>query len=107
MTNAFHFPAGRRTFMNLLAGALGSVAAPAQVFAQTSGLSSIKIATIGAGHESGALGTLFAKLGHPVMFSSRHPEELKDLVSAAGPNSRAGTVAEAVAFGTVVLLVVP
>jgi predicted dinucleotide-binding enzyme len=95
--------------MDLLAGglALASVAAPAGAFAQTSNLSSIKIATIGAGHEGGALGTLFAKLGHPVMFSSRHPEELKDLVTAAGSTARAGTVAEAVAFGEVIFLVVP
>ena len=42
-------------------------------FAQTASLSSIKIATIGAGHEGGALGMIFAKLGHPVMFLSRHP----------------------------------
>src|SRR4029077_11584600 len=51
--------------------------------------------------------TLFAKAGHPVMFSSRHPEELKDLVASAGPSAKAGTVADAVAFGDVVLLVVP
>jgi predicted dinucleotide-binding enzyme len=41
------------------------------------------------------------------MFSSRNPDELKDLVTAAGPNARAGTVAQAVAFGDVVFLVVP
>lgn len=105
MTNAF--PASRRTFMDLAAGALALVAMPANAFGQASGLSSIKIATIGAGHEGGSLGTLFAKLGHPVMFSSRHPEELKDLVAAAGPTARAGTVAEAVAFGDVIFLVVP
>ncbi len=109
MTNAFPFPANRRTFMDLLAGglALASVAAPGGAFAQASGLSSIKIATIGAGREGGALGTLYAKLGHPVMFSSRHPEELKDLVAAAGPTARVGTTAEAVAFGEVIFLVVP
>ena len=67
----------------------------------------MKIATIGAGREGGTLGTLFAKAGHPVMFSSRKPEELKDLVASAGPTARAGTVAEAVEFGEVVLLVVP
>ena len=67
----------------------------------------VKIATIGAGREGGALGTLFAKAGHPVMFSSRHPEQLNDLVAAAGPLAKAGTVAEAVAFADVVLLVVP
>jgi len=107
MTNAFPFSPSRRTVLDLLAAALGSVAAPAGAFAQASGLSSMKIATIGAGREGGALGTLFAKLGHPVMFSSRHPEELKDLVAAAGPTARAGTTAEAVAFGEVILLVVP
>ena len=34
----------------------------------------LKIATIGAGREGGALGTRFAKEGYPVMFSSRNPE---------------------------------
>ena len=109
MTNASPFFASRRTFMDILAGGLvlTSIAAPSGAFAQAPALSSIKIATIGAGREGGALGTLFAKLGHPVMFSSRHPEELKDLVAGAGPTARAGTTAEAVAFGDVIFLVVP
>jgi hypothetical protein len=34
-----------------------------------------KIATIGAGREGGSLGTLFAKDGFQVMFSSRDPEQ--------------------------------
>jgi hypothetical protein len=108
MTNASSYFASRREFIDLLTGGLALAStAPTGAFAQASSLSSIKIATIGAGHEGGALGTLFAKLGHPVMFSSRHPEELKELVAAAGPNARAGTVAEAVAFGEVIFLVVP
>ena len=107
MTNASSFCASRREFMDLLAAALASVAAPTAAFAQASSLPKMKIATIGAGREGGALGTLFAKLGHPVLFSSRHPEELKDLVAAAGPTARAGTTAEAVAFGEVIFLVVP
>ena len=41
------------------------------------------------------------------MFSSRHPEQLNDLVAAAGPLTKAGTVEQAIAFGDVVLLVVP
>ena len=43
------------------------------------------------------------------MFSSRNPEGLKDLVTAAGPNAKAGTVAgeRALLFGDVVLIVVP
>src|SRR5471032_554041 len=105
MINFSHSPASRRTVMQVLGGLVLAAAAPGSAFAQS--LTSIKIATIGAGHEGGSLGTLFAKLGHPVMFSSRNPAELKDLVAAAGPTARAGTVAEAVAFGDVIFLVVP
>jgi 8-hydroxy-5-deazaflavin:NADPH oxidoreductase len=105
MKNVSLFPASRRTFMDVLGGLVLAAALPVGAFGQS--LSSTKIATIGAGHEGGSIGTLFAKLGHPVMFSSQHPEQLKDLVAAAGPTARAGTVAEAVAFGDVVFLVVP
>ena len=82
-------------------------ASPLAALAQTGGTASLKIATIGAGREGGALGTCFAKAGHPVMFSSRHPQQLTGLVSSAGANAKAGTVAEAVAFGDIVLLIVP
>ena len=41
------------------------------------------------------------------MFSSRHPEELKGLVAGLGPLARAGTVEQAIAFGDVVVIVVP
>jgi len=100
----------RRAFLHaggagIAAGLLGLKAMGAA--AQGAGIASLKIATIGAGREGGALGTLFAKKGHAVMFSSRHPEDLKDLVAAAGPTAQAGTVEQAVAFGEVVLLVVP
>jgi hypothetical protein len=53
------------------------------------------------------LGALFVKAGHPVMFSSRHPDTLKGLIDELGPLARAGTVAEAVEFGDVVMVVVP
>lgn len=66
-----------------------------------------KIATIGAGREGGALGSCFARDGFQVMFSSRNPDGLKDLVASAGPNAKAGTVEQAVAFGDVILIVVP
>jgi predicted dinucleotide-binding enzyme len=100
----------RRVFIDLLIGGvtLGAMtSAPLAALAQAAGGERIKIATIGAGREGGAIGTLFAKLGHPVMFSSRNPDQLKDLVAGAGPNARAGAVADAVAFGEVILLVVP
>jgi predicted dinucleotide-binding enzyme len=102
MTDAFYL--SRRRTLDVLAAAL--VLGPASK-ALAQNLSALKIATIGAGNEGGTLGTIFAKLGHPVMFSSRHPDQLKDLVAAAGPNARAGSVADAVAFGDVIFLVVP
>jgi len=67
----------------------------------------LKIGSIGAGHIGGTLGTLWVQAGHPVMFSSRHPEELKGLVDGLGPLAHAGTVQEAIAFGDVALLAVP
>jgi 8-hydroxy-5-deazaflavin:NADPH oxidoreductase len=105
MTNAVSLD--RRDFFGLALGglALGMAAmSPSAARAQTAKL---KIATIGAGREGGALGTLFAKEGHPVMFSSRNPDSLKDLVASAGPNAQAGTVAQAVAFADVVVIAVP
>lgn len=67
----------------------------------------IKIATIGSGHLGGTIGELLARAGHPVFFSSRHPEELKSLVAESGPNARAGTVEDAIRFADVILLAVP
>ena len=104
------FELRRRDFFELAAGGLvlgAAGMAPLAVLAQTAGAAPLKIATIGAGREGGALGTAFAKHGHPVMFSSRNPDTLKDLVASAGPTAQAGTVEQAVAFGDVVLIVVP
>jgi predicted dinucleotide-binding enzyme len=51
------------------------------------------IGIIGAGNIGGAVGALWVKSGHPVMFSSRNPDELKDMVAELGPLAHAGTVA--------------
>jgi 8-hydroxy-5-deazaflavin:NADPH oxidoreductase len=105
-----YFEFDRRRFLGLAAGGVAASAAwtaPFAAFAQAAGDAPLKIATIGAGREGGALGTLFAKQGRPVMFSSRHPEQLKDLVASAGPTAQAAAIEQAVAFGDVVLLVVP
>jgi predicted dinucleotide-binding enzyme len=74
--------------------------------AQATG-SPLKIGIVGAGREGSALGALFVKAGHPVTFSSRHPEELKSLVAGLGPLAQAGTVEEAIAFGDAVVIVIP
>jgi predicted dinucleotide-binding enzyme len=66
-----------------------------------------KIGIVGSGNIGGTLGTLLAKAGYEVFFSSRHPDALKNLVKTAGPRSRAGNVAEAIAFGDVIVLSLP
>ncbi|MHB8844029.1 MAG: NADPH-dependent F420 reductase [Nitrospirota bacterium] len=66
-----------------------------------------KIGIIGSGHIGGNLGVMLAKAGYEVVFSSRHPERLKGLVKEAGQKACAGTVAEAAAFGDVIVLSLP
>jgi len=52
--------------------------------AQTNG-GKLPIGTIGAGRIGSTIGGLWVKSGHKVLFSSRHLEELKDLVAGLGP----------------------
>jgi predicted dinucleotide-binding enzyme len=86
---------------------LQTVLRPATVLGQTAAGSKMKIGIIGAGHIGGTIGELWVKAGHPVFFSSRHPEELKDLVARLGSLAQAGTVNQAIGFGDVVFLAVP
>ena len=101
---------GRRNFLQLAGYGLGVLilaARPARARAQTNTGAPLKIGSVGAGRMGGALGALFVKAGHPVMFSSRHPENLKDLAQRLGPLAQVGAVEQAVAFGDVVVMVVP
>jgi 8-hydroxy-5-deazaflavin:NADPH oxidoreductase len=101
---------GRRRFLQLAGYGLGAAvlaAGPARAGAQTATTPPLKIGMVGAGRMGGALGALFVKAEHPVMFSSRHPENLKDLTTRLGPLAHAGPVEQAVAFGDVVVMVVP
>ena len=98
----------RRFFLRIAAsGAALLGLAPFRALAQPAGGAPLKIGMVGSGREGGALGTAFVKAGHQVMFSSRHPEQLKGLVDSLGPRAQAGTVEQAIAFGDVVAIVVP
>jgi predicted dinucleotide-binding enzyme len=88
----------------LLTAAAMLAAMPLDAFAQ---FAPLKIGIIGAGNIGGTIGQLWAKAGHKVFYSSRHPDELKPLVETTGPNAQAGTVAQAVAFGDVIFIAVP
>lgn len=91
----------------LLAAALsaGTLAAlPRFAHAQSPGL---KIGIIGAGRIGGTLAEHWAKAGHELFISSRHPEQLKPLATRLGPKVRVGTPEQAAAFGDVLLISVP
>jgi predicted dinucleotide-binding enzyme len=97
----------RRTFTTLLlaTAALGTL--PGLRTRVASAQEPLRIGIIGSGQIGGAVGKRWAEAGHQILFSSRNPEELAPLVAEAGTNTRAGTVAEAVAFGDVILIAVP
>src|ERR1700722_5350690 len=67
----------------------------------------MRIGIIGSGHVGSALGGVWAKAGHEVMFSSRNLDNDKKLAAEVGANARAGTPQEAAAFGQVILFAVP
>jgi hypothetical protein len=66
-----------------------------------------RIGIIGSGDLGGALGLKWAEAGHQILFSSRNPDTLGDLVTQAGAGARAGFPAEAAEFGEVVFIAVP
>jgi predicted dinucleotide-binding enzyme len=88
---------GRRSALLM---ALAAVATPTVAAPQT-------IAAVGSGKVGAALGSAWIKAGHKVVFSSRRPDSLKDLVAGLGASASAATVKDAIAASTVVLLAVP
>ncbi len=97
----------RRGLLGLGTGLALLAISPGRAFAQASAGSKINIGVIGSGHIGGTIGGLWVKAGHAVMFSSRHPDELKGLVTELGPLARAGDVKQAIAFGEALLVAVP
>ena len=67
----------------------------------------MRIGIVGAGMIGSTVAKLWADAGHDVRLASRHPDDLKGLVSKIGPHASAGTPADAATFGDVVMLTVP
>ena len=88
----------------VLSGGLTPVG-PLSLLAQTG--RSLRIGVIGSGNIGGAIGKLWARAGHEILFSSRNPDSLKGLVAEAGPKTRAGFPKEAAEFGPIVFLALP
>jgi predicted dinucleotide-binding enzyme len=92
-----------------LAAPLGSAAASLSAqsgIAEREGRS-MKIGIIGAGTMGGGIGQLWADAGHQILYSSRNPSELMDLVRSGAPRASAGYADAAAYFGDVILLAVP
>jgi predicted dinucleotide-binding enzyme len=67
----------------------------------------LKIGILGAGNIGGNLGRHWAKAGHQVFLSSRHPKDLQKPVKEIEKGAQAGTLEEAASFGEVVVLAIP
>jgi hypothetical protein len=67
----------------------------------------MRIAIVGSGNIGGTLGSLWAGKRHSVYFTSRHPEQLEDLVAELGPTAHAVDMRRAVMECEVVLLATP
>jgi predicted dinucleotide-binding enzyme len=87
------------------AAALSAIPLAARVAAADS--QKVKIGMIGSGKVGSALGGVWARAGHQVMFSSRNLDNDRKLAAEIGANARAGTPREAAAFGEVLVFAVP
>jgi hypothetical protein len=93
----------RRGFLVVAGAALAVGIVPLRAL----GAEKTKIGIVGSGRVGGAIGAVWVKAGHEVMFSSLSIEHDKALAASLGPNARAGTPREAAAFGEVVMVSVP
>ena len=104
MHHFVRFDLGRRTLLCTGAAWAASVVLGLPALAQET---KTRIGVIGSGKIGSTIGGLWVKAGHPVLFSSRHPEGLQDLVASLGSLARSGSVSDAVAFGDVIFVAVP
>ena len=87
-------PSALAMMLALFATPLAAQANPAQEEGR-----SLRIGIIGSGAMGAPIGLLWAEAGHQVMFSSRNPDQLMDLVRSAAPRASAGYADAAAFFG--------
>jgi predicted dinucleotide-binding enzyme len=97
----------RREFVEAAAATLALSSLPFVVHAAEAAQGKMKIGVVGSGRVGGTLGTVWARAGHSVMFSSIDLEHDKKLAASVGANASAGTPRQAAAFGDVLLISVP
>ena len=69
----------------------------------------MNIGILGGGNVGGTLGAAWAKRGHKILFGVRDPgaADMRESLQRIGPASRAGSPAEAAAFGEVIVNALP
>ncbi len=69
----------------------------------------MKITVLGSGHIGGTLAKQWIKAGHQVRFGARDPHkaEVQNLVGSLGTNASVSEMADAIAFGEVILFAIP
>lgn len=104
-------PGARRLFSAIALATFGAAWSPVALLAQDPPAiaegRAMTIGLIGAGNMGGPLGQLLAAAGHEVVYSSRNPDELMELVRSASPRATAGFPEAAAHFAEVVILAVP
>ena len=95
----------RREVLKVAAIALAANQLPSTRLAATS--EKMKIGMIGSGNVGSALGSVWARAGHEVMFSSRTLANDEALAKKLGGTARAGTPQQAATFGEVLVFSVP
>ena len=95
--------------LSLIAAAAALALASAPLTAQVAEQEgrSMRVGIIGGGNMGAPIGRLLAAAGHRVLYASRNPEELMDLVRIAAPRASAGYTDAAASFGEVIFLAVP
>lgn len=99
-------PSRRHLLVTIGTSAAALIVSPRLILAEES-KAPAKIGVIGSGRLGSAVGKLWVKSGHEVLFSSRHPDELRGMVAELGSSARAGTPGEAIAFGNAIFLAIP
>jgi hypothetical protein len=100
----------RRGFLRVAGAAAATLALgglPFAARAASDATGKIKIGIVGSGRLGGAVGGLWVKAGHEVMFSSLDLDHDKALAANLGAGARAGTTKEAAVFGEVLFFAVP
>ena len=97
----------RREFIQAAAATIALSSLSSVLHAAEAASGKMKIGVVGSGRVGGTLGTVWARAGHSVMFSSIDLEHDKKLAASVGANASAGTPRKAAAYGDVLLISVP